>query len=105
MVDLSRLRSPREIQKSIAQAAKIRRVQANLTQKDLAERAGTSRSAVLRFEQEGEVSLANLIAFAAVLGATGEFAALFPEREQATLDELEARRTRAKAPRARRTRR
>ena len=82
------LQSPPEIAQSIAERAKQRRIQHNITQKQLVERSGVSLGSIKRFEQQGEISLKNLILIAFALGATKDFAHLFEEPPFRTTDDV-----------------
>jgi transcriptional regulator with XRE-family HTH domain len=50
-----------------------------MSQAELARRAGISRSTVARFEQKGEISLLSLIAILRVLGLLSNFDQLVPK--------------------------
>lgn len=93
------LMSSADLQDQLRRAAVIRRLGMNITQAELAARAGVPLSTLKRFEQKGEISLAALLRIADVLGALEGFGALFPPIVATTLDELEAapRRQRARS--------
>lgn len=78
-----------------------RRLGANLSQAELAARAGLSRHTILRLETGANVGTEALLRVAIALDATPEFVALFPERDLRTLDEILAEQ---RAPQRRRVR-
>ncbi|TVQ64821.1 MAG: XRE family transcriptional regulator [Balneolaceae bacterium] len=80
--------TPKEVSDDIAGRAKQRRLQLNITQKELAERSGVSFGSVKRFEQKGEVSLKNLLQIAVVLRSLDEFSKLFQPESYRTIDEM-----------------
>jgi len=59
----------------------------NITQRELAERAGVPLSTLKRFEQKGEISLAALLRIAGVLDGLKEFVELFPPIQETTPDD------------------
>lgn len=69
--------SPQELADGISDRTRALRIQFNMTQKELADRAGVSFGSVKRFEQTGEISLKHLIRIAVVLNATDDFKSLF----------------------------
>ena len=80
--------SPAELSRGIADRARRRRLDENLTQPGLAARAGVTVASLRRFERTGAVSAENLIRIALALGAAAELGQLFPPRETRTLDEI-----------------
>lgn len=80
--------NPRSIAENIAKRLKQRRVELNITQKDLAERSGVSYGSVKRFETTHEISLKNLLMIAVVLNATEEFKYLFSRKQYTSIDEV-----------------
>lgn len=93
--------SPKEVAGDIARRAKQRRLQMNITQKELAERSGVSFGSVKRFEQKGEVSLKNLLQIAVVLRALDEFGQLFETDSYRSIDEMLEQKRANKRERAR----
>ncbi len=79
--------NPAFIAKKLAENAVNMRIRNNITQAELAEKSGVTLSSLKRFEQKAEISLANLLRLAVVLGATEGFGNLFTEMETATLDD------------------
>lgn len=98
---LDQLKTPAEVHKEIAAAAKQRRLALNITQDDLSERSGVSLATLRRFEAGGAASLATVLAVAEALDTLDAFTNLFPPPEAQTLDDLEAapQRLRARPPR------
>lgn len=71
-----------------ADRARARRLDQNLTQKGLAERAGVSLGSLKRFERTGQIAWESLLRIAWALGALDEFRDLFKAPEFRTLDEV-----------------
>lgn len=80
--------SPSNVMSDLATRAKRRRIDANLTQRELAARAGTSYSSLRIFEETGKVSVESLVKIAFALEAEQEFAQLFPARTPRTIDDI-----------------
>lgn len=80
--------SPGDISRGLAERARRRRLDENLTQPGLASRAGVTAASLRRFERTGAVSLENLLRIAIALGAADEFGRLFLPRETRSLDEI-----------------
>lgn len=80
--------SPHELAERIRDRARMRRLHINMTQRELAERAGVSYGSVKRFEQTGEISLKNLLRIAIVLDAADEFESLFHTASYQSVREL-----------------
>jgi transcriptional regulator with XRE-family HTH domain len=89
--------SPAEVIANLAERAKRRRIDGNLTQRDLAARAGVSYSSLRLFEETGKISLEALVKIAFVLGAEAEFALLFPSQAPKTIDDVVDRPLRKRA--------
>ncbi len=96
------LKSPSELAKDISKKAKQKRIQLNLTQKELAERSGVSFGSVKRFEQKGEISLKYLLQIAIVLRAADEFESLFKEQRYQTFEDVIREKSKTERKRARR---
>ena len=80
--------TPQEISMRIAQKAKARRLEMNLTQEGLCVRAGINLSTYRRFERTGEISLKSLLQIAFAMNALRDFDALFAQRQYQSIDEL-----------------
>ncbi|MGE7368832.1 helix-turn-helix domain-containing protein [Neorhizobium sp. NPDC001467] len=80
--------SPAEVMIDLAGRAKRRRIDSDLTQRELAASAGVSYSSLRLFEESGKASLETLVKIAFVLGAEGEFAGLFPAKANRTIDDI-----------------
>lgn len=78
------------------------RINADLTQAQLAERAGVTRSTVQRFERGGSIQLESLIKLLRPLGRIDALAALLPEEIRSPIAEFEGRGKERKRVRARR---
>ncbi|MFA8387971.1 MAG: helix-turn-helix domain-containing protein [Pelagibaca sp.] len=83
------LDTPSEMQERVRAAARNRRLALGLTQSDLATRSGVPLASLKRFEQQGQISLAGLIALADALDALAGFGALFPAVEATRLKDLD----------------
>lgn len=80
--------SPKELAEDLSERARTRRLQFNLTQRELADRAGVSFGSVKRFEQTGEISLKHLLRIAVVLNATDAFESLFDSSQYQSVREV-----------------
>jgi transcriptional regulator with XRE-family HTH domain len=97
-------RSPRDVVDALAARARGLRLTQNLTQQQLAARAGIGLRTVKRFEQTGHATLDSVVRIALALRAEAPFDALFEGPEYASLDEALAAPTDTPRQRARRTR-
>jgi transcriptional regulator with XRE-family HTH domain len=88
MLPLELLTAP-QLAQAIAARARRRRLDRNLTQQDLAERAGMSLSSLRRFERTGEIAFLSLVRIAVALDAVEGLTALFPEEVRSLEDVLE----------------
>jgi len=87
---LTKLLTPVETQLLLANRFKALRLVAGYKRTTLARLAGVSESSLKRFENEGEVSLKNLLRLSHALGRLQDFSSLFEELEAETLAELKA---------------
>ena len=80
-----------EMQEKIAQSARAKWLNLDLSQKTLSEKSGVSYGVLKKFESTGQISLESLLKLAIVLGSMDDFHSLFaphkPE-EFLSLDEL-----------------
>lgn len=79
--------SPPALQLSLGERARDLRLAQNLSQQELARRAGLGLATVQRFERTGQASLRSVVKLAFVLGAEQGFEALFPLPEVQSIDE------------------
>lgn len=86
--------TPAEVARLLAARARALRVARDLTQEELAERAGIALSTLRAFERTGRIALHRLLAIAHVLGALQEFEGLFAPPAARTLAELETQQAR-----------
>lgn len=77
-----------DIAMQMADDFKKRRIEKNLTRRDIAEQSGVSISNIARFEQKGLISLKNLIEIAMVLSYTSEIKSVFSQPKYSTMEEL-----------------
>jgi len=80
--------SPADVARGLAERARARRLDANLSQEGLATRAGISLGSLKRFERTGEISLDRLLRIAFALDAGDGFDQLFAPRDPRSLDEI-----------------
>jgi transcriptional regulator with XRE-family HTH domain len=89
------LKSPNDVRHEIASRFRLRRLEMNLTQQNLAERSGVSWGSLKRFETTGQISLDALLKLALVLKCLGDFERLAVKATSdfgaLTLDDLLAR--------------
>jgi len=71
--------NPVAIALRVAGNLRQRRLSMNLTQQAMAKRSGVSLGSLKRFENQGEISLKNLLRLAVSLNATDEFLSLFEQ--------------------------
>ncbi len=79
--------NPKYIAQTVAENSKKRRIQLNLTQKELAERSGVSLSTLKRFEQKAEISFANLVKIAIVTDAAEDLLNIFKKNKITSIDD------------------
>jgi transcriptional regulator with XRE-family HTH domain len=79
--------SPEEICLELARRARARRLEQNLSQQGLADRAGVSLGSLKRFERTGQIALSSLIRLAIVLDALDELQTWFMASPPASIEE------------------
>jgi transcriptional regulator with XRE-family HTH domain len=80
--------NPAVLAQKIAIQLKKRRIELNLTQQALSEKAGISLGSLKRFESKFEISLKSLLMIAVVLDATEEFHHLFSKKYYQNIQEV-----------------
>lgn len=80
--------NPSTIILQIAEKARERRLELNLTQRALATRSGVTLSSYRRFETSGEISFKSLVQIAIALDNTEEFATLFTKKKYQSIKEV-----------------
>lgn len=93
------LTSPTDILTGVAARMKRRRLDLDLTQRELAARSGVSYGSLRLFEETGKASFEAVVKIAFALEAEAEFEALFPPRPAKTLDDVVGRPARRRAGR------
>lgn len=83
--------SPSELISGVAHRAKRRRIDAGLTQRELAERAGVSYGSLRLFEETGKIAFGSLVKVAFALGVEEEVEGLFPPHAPTTIDDVAER--------------
>ena len=76
-----------DIAKALADDFRKRRIEKNLTRKQIAEMSGVAMGNIVRFEQKGLISLKNLIGIAMALGYISEVKRIFAEPKYSTMEE------------------
>ncbi len=99
MVLSLKLTSPSKVLTGLALRARRRRLDANLTQQDLAERAQVSLGTLKLFERTGKASTEFIVKLAFALNAEKEFDALFPSAPHRSIDDVIAKPQRMRARR------
>ncbi len=87
MLPLS-LTSPGDLQAGIGRRAQQLRLELDITQAELARRAGVAIRTLRRFEATGQASLEHVVRIAFALQAEAGFEALFPARPPQTIDDI-----------------
>ena len=77
-----------DIARVLADDFRKRRIEKNLTRKQIAEMSGVAMGNIVRFEQKGLISLKNLIGIAMALGYISEVKSIFAEPKYSTMEEL-----------------
>lgn len=78
-----------DVARRIADDFRRRRIEKNLTRRQVAERARVALPTLTRFEQKGLISLESLIKLAMALGYVSELESVFSEPKFSTMAELE----------------
>lgn len=81
--------SAEEVARQLADDFRARRVEKNLTRREVAARSGVAVANIARFEQKGLISLSNLIELAIALGYVSEVKGIFSAPKYSTMDELQ----------------
>ena len=68
---------PQDVMRLYGSRVRTLRIQAGITQKEMAQRAGVSEGTIKRFEHTGEIQLRSLLAIALVLNRLDEFEEMF----------------------------
>ena len=85
---VSKLYSLGDLLRLLGIRAKERRLALGLRQQDLATSSGVPIRSVRRFEAGGSIGLEAVLKIATALGAENDFAALFPQLEHRSLDDI-----------------
>lgn len=93
--------SPAEVMADLSERVRRRRIDGNVTQRDLAAKSGVSYSSLRLFEETGKISLEAVVKIAFVLGAEGEFGQLFPPQAPRTIEDVIDRPQRKRACKSR----
>ncbi len=71
------INTPSTTSQQIAQKARLKRLEKNLSQQTLSEKSGVSLGVIKKFERSGKISLESLLKIALVLEALQDFQNLF----------------------------
>ena len=85
---VSNLYSLGDLRRILGARSKERRLALGLRQQDLAISSGVPSRSVRRFEAGGSIGLEAVLKIAMALGAENDFAALFPQPERQSLDDI-----------------
>ena len=91
MVLSTKLSSPQDVLVGLAARAKRRRLDANLTQEGLAQRAQVSLGTLKLFERTGKASSEFIVRLAFALNAEEQFDHLFPPEAPKSIDDIIAK--------------
>lgn len=80
--------NPKAIADKISNNFKIKRLQLNITQKELAQKSGVSLGSVKRFETQSEISLKHLLMLALVVDSSNDFLGLFTKTSYENIEEV-----------------
>lgn len=81
-------KTPKEIEKQIAERIRAIRKRRKISQQKLSEISGVSLGSVKRFEQSGEISLLSLIKIAIALDISSELEHLFENVPPMSIEEI-----------------
>ena len=84
------IKSPFEITKDIAEKARKKRLQLNISQQTLSEKSGVSYGTLKKFEQTGKISLESLLKIALALDEIHQFEHLFSKESNTLPTSLDA---------------
>ncbi len=82
------LDNPEEICKDVARDFRRRRIEKDISQKQMAEESSVPLATIRHFERTGQISLKSLVALAVKMGYATEIKTLFGEPKFSTTDEL-----------------
>ncbi len=82
------LDNPEEMCKDIARDFRRRRIEKDISQKQMAEKSAVALATIRHFERTGQISLKSLVALAVAMGYATELKTLFRDPKFSTTDEL-----------------
>ena len=80
--------NPVAIAQKLAIRLRKKRLSLNISQKNLSEKSGVSLGSLKRFENNGEISLKNILKLALILDSLDEFNNLFPVNKYKSIDDI-----------------
>lgn len=83
------LDNARDIAMEVAQDLRRRRVEKDITRRQLAARSGVPLANIARFEREGKISFDGLIRLSMALGYVSEVKSVFSQPKYNTIEELD----------------
>jgi transcriptional regulator with XRE-family HTH domain len=81
-------KTPREVLLSVASRVKERRLELNMTQVELAKKAGLPLATYRKFEQKGVIAFSKLLQVAFALDALDDFDVLFSQRRYLSTEDV-----------------
>ena len=81
-------KSPYEVLLSVAHRVRMRRLELNMTQAELAQKAGVPLPTYRKFERTGVIAFAKLLQIAFALDTLDDFEALFSQRKYLTTEDV-----------------
>ena len=78
-----------DIAMAVAQDLRRRRVEKDITRRQLAAQSGVPLASIARFEREGKISFDGLIRLAMALGYVSEIKSMFSQPKYDTIEELD----------------
>ena len=83
--------TPQEVEQQIASNAKQLRLSQDMSRQTLSKHSGVSLGSIQRFEQQGKVSLENLLKIAHALSALPDFHTLMALPDPKSIKDMQAR--------------
>ncbi len=81
-------KSPYEVLLSVAHRVRLRRLELNMTQAELAQKAGVPLPTYRKFERTGIIAFAKLLQIAFALDTLDDFDVLFSQRKYLSTDDV-----------------
>jgi transcriptional regulator with XRE-family HTH domain len=88
IISFIKTKDPEIICREIAFRAKERRLEQELTQRGLSEKAGITLASYRRFERTGEISFKSIVMIGIALNAIDDFTSLFSTKTYLSIDDI-----------------